>query len=208
MSEKPAAAPATGKGSKSKLMLIVAAAVVLVGGGGGYYWYSQKAAAAAEEDAEHGEDEDAAEGEHADDGHDDHGDDAEKKSTKKKKKTKKAKKKDDGEHHARLMTFEPFVVNLADEGAARFLRTNVQLVISGGAEGGGGHGGPKGPSVEEMRVRSAILELLSSETSDKLTTPAGKDELKAHIQERAEELLETAEIEVEDVLFSDFVIQF
>lgn len=208
MSEKPAAAPATGKGSKSKLMLIVAAIVVVAGGGGGYYWYSQKAAAAAAEDAEHEEDEDAAEVEHSDDDHGDEGDASEKKPAKKKKKKKKAKKKDDGEHHARLMIFEPFVVNLADEGAARFLRTNVQLVISGGEEGGGGHGGPKGPSVEEMRVRSAILELLSAETSDKLTTPAGKDALKTHIQERAEELLEAAAIEVEDVLFSDFVIQF
>lgn len=207
MSEKPAAAPAAGKGSKSKLLPIVAAVVVLAGGGGGYYWYSQKAAAAAAEEAEHNEDEDDAEADHGENDHGDQGDHAEKKPVKKKKK-KKAKKKDDGEHHARLMTFEPFVVNLADEGSARFLRTNVQLVISGGEEGGGGHGGPKGPSVEEMRVRSAILELLSAETSDKLTTPAGKDELKAHIQERAEELLEPAEIEVEDVLFSDFVIQF
>lgn len=209
MSEKPAAAPATGKGSKSKLLLIVGAVVVLAGGGGGYYWYSQKAAAAAAEEAGHDEDEDEgdAEADHGDNDHGDQGDHAEKKPTKKKKK-KKAKKKDHGEHHARLMTFEPFVVNLADEGSARFLRTNVQLVVSGGEEGGGGHGGPKGPSVEEMRLRSAILELLSAETSDKLTTPAGKDELKAHILERAEELLEAAEIEVEDVLFSDFVIQF
>lgn len=205
MSEKPAAAPANAKGSKSKLMLIVAAVVVLGGGGGGYYWYSQKAAAAEAEAAEHEDDVEGEEAAHDDD--DDHGEGAKKKPAKAKK-SKKKKKKDDGEHHARLMTFEPFVVNLADEGAARFLRTNVQLVVSGGEEGGGGHGGPKGPSVEEMRVRSAILELLSAETSDKLTTPEGKDELKTHIQERAEELLEGAEIEVDDVLFSDFVIQF
>lgn len=204
MSEKPAAAPANAKGSKSKLMLIVAAVVVLGGGGGGYYWYSQKAAAAEAEAAEHEADAEADEAEHGDD---DHSEGAKKKPAKNKK-SKKKKKKADGEHHARLMTFEPFVVNLADEGAARFLRTNVQLVVSGGEEGGGGHGGPKGPSVEEMRVRSAILELLSAETSDKLTTPEGKDALKTHIQERAEELLEGAEIEVDDVLFSDFVIQF
>jgi flagellar basal body-associated protein FliL len=60
-----------------------------------------------------------------------------------------------------------------------------------------------------MRARSAILELLSAETSDKLTTPEGKAELKKRIMERVQDVLaERSETEVEDVLFSDFVIQF
>lgn len=205
MSEKAAApAPDKANGSKSKLPIIIAAVVLLAGAGGGYYWYSQKAAAAAA--AAEAEDEADDEDEDVDDGHaaakDEHGN-----AVTKKKKKKKKKKAEDEDHHARLMAFEPFVVNLADPGAARFLRTNVQLVVSGGDEGGG-HGGAKGPTVEEMRVRSAILELLSAETSDRLTTPEGKDELKAHILERSEEVLEEAKIEVEDVLFSDFVIQY
>ncbi len=57
-----------------------------------------------------------------------------------------------------------------------------------------------------MRARSAILELLSAQTSDQLTTAAGKARLKARIIERMEDVLEHKE--VEDVLFSDFVIQF
>ncbi|MGE3508779.1 MAG: flagellar basal body-associated protein FliL [Vicinamibacterales bacterium] len=210
MSEKPAAA-ANAKGGKSKMIPIVAAIVLLGAAGGGYYWYAAKAAAAEAEAAEDDADED--EGDHADDGDDeatrvradddDHGDAVQKKSKKKRKK----KKASGGEHHARLMSFEPFVVNLADPGAARFLRTNVQLVVSGGEEGGS-HGAAKGPTVEEMRARSAILELLSAETSDALTTPEGKEALKEQILERMEVVLEAAKIEVEDVLFSDFVIQF
>jgi flagellar FliL protein len=205
MSEKPAA-PDKAKGSKSKLMIIVAAVVLLAGAGGGYFWYSTRQAAAAAEEAADAEDE------HGDEESEvaaDHGDDADHEKPAKKKKKKK-KKKHDEESHARLMSFEPFVVNLADPEAARFLRTNVQLVVSGGAEeGGGGHGGgAKGPTVEEMRARSTILEILSAETSAKLTTPEGKDALKELIMERISEVLEESETEVEDVLFSDFVIQF
>lgn len=210
MSDKPAAAPAGAKGGKSKMMVIVAAVVLLGAGGGGYYWYSAKAAAAAAEAAEDEEEDEDEDGHDADTAHaesDDESDDESANSKPKKPKKKKKKKASDGEHHARLMAFEPFVVNLADPGVARFLRTNVQLVVSGGEEGGG-HGAPKGPTVEEMRARSAILELLSAETSDKLTTPEGKEALKEHILERMEELLGEAKIEVEDVLFSDFVIQF
>lgn len=211
MSEKPAAAPEKAKGSKSKLMMIVAGVLLVAGAGGGYFWYSKRAAAAAAaEEAANADDEGADEEAAVDAGHgesDDHAAAAKKKAKKKKKK-----KKAHGDEaaHARLMSFEPFVVNLADPGAARFLRTNVQLVVSGGAEGeGGGHGeGAKGPSVDDMRARSAILELLSAETSDKLTTPEGKDALKEQIMERIQELLDESEIEVEDVLFSDFVIQF
>jgi flagellar basal body-associated protein FliL len=62
--------------------------------------------------------------------------------------------------------------------------------------------------VEEMRARSTILEILSAETSAKLTTPEGKEALKELIMERISEVLEESETEVEDVLFSDFVIQF
>jgi flagellar FliL protein len=170
--------------------------VVLLGGaGGGYFWYSKKQAAAEAAAAADEEEEVAA------DAHDTAGHGEAKKPKKKKK------KKADSEEHARLMAFEPFVVNLADPGAARFLRTNIQLVVTGGEEGGG-HEGAKGPTVEEMRARSAILELLSAETSDKLVTPEGKTELKEQITERMDDVLGEAEIEVEDVLFSDFVIQY
>jgi flagellar FliL protein len=204
MSETPAV-PAKGQSSK-KLIPIVAAVLLVVAGGGGYFWYAKQAAAAAAAEAEaEDEDGDDAEADDAEADDEDHG--AAKKKKKKKAKKKKAKK--GRTEHMTLMSFDPFVVNLADPNAARFLRTNVQLVVAGeGGEGGGaGHGGgAAGPSVETMRARSAILELLSAQMSDHLTTVEGKAELKAHIIERMEEVLEGTK--VEDVLFSDFVIQF
>jgi flagellar basal body-associated protein FliL len=57
-----------------------------------------------------------------------------------------------------------------------------------------------------MQLRSAILDLLTVQTSDLLTTPDGKAALKKSITERLSPLVEGAE--VQDVLFSDFVIQF
>jgi flagellar FliL protein len=197
MSDKPAETEhaAKPKGGKSMMLIIIVAVLLLGGGGGGYFWYAKRAAAAAMAAAE----EEEADKADAKDTAGEHGERAAKKKKKKKK----------GAEEDRLMSFEPFVVNLADQGSARFLRTNVQLVVSGGKKEAGGEGeGKKGPSVEQMRARSAILEILSAQTSDKLTTPEGKEELKKRIIERMTDILEKSEIDVEDVLFSDFVIQF
>jgi flagellar basal body-associated protein FliL len=60
--------------------------------------------------------------------------------------------------------------------------------------------------VELMQLRSAILDLLTVQTSDRLVTPEGKLALKKSITEQLSPLVEDAK--VLDVLFSDFVIQF
>jgi flagellar FliL protein len=117
-----------------------------------------------------------------------------------------AKKAPSGESAAVLM--EPFLVNLADKEASRFLRVSLQLVIDnkklaaelGAKEEGGEH------AVLKAKLRSAILELLTTKTSDHLVTPEGKTELKKEIAERASHVLHEAE--VVDVLFTDFVVQF
>lgn len=102
-----------------------------------------------------------------------------------------------------IVSFEPFVVNLADAGVSRFLRVKIQLVV-GNAE-----------QAEEMekslvnlsRARSAILELLTTQTSEVLVTPDGKSALRKTIAEQVGHGL-SGHIEVVDVLFSDFVVQF
>ena len=58
----------------------------------------------------------------------------------------------------------------------------------------------------QVRLRSAIIDILTERTSDELVTPDGKKALKTAIEERATSLLEPAELS--DVLFSDFVVQF
>src|SRR5262245_41379500 len=73
-----------------------------------------------------------------------------------------------------VLPLEQFTVNLADEEASRFLRTTVHLVISEGSAV---------KEIEEdklklMRIRSAVLELLTMQKSARVTTTEGKTELK------------------------------
>src|SRR5262245_56236945 len=101
-----------------------------------------------------------------------------------------------------IVSFEPFVVNLADPGAPHFLRISVRLIVPNEEEA---------KTIEEsqvqlMRLRSGIVDLLTSETSGHIVTQDGKTELKTQIAERASKIV--APIEVADVLFSDFVVQY
>lgn len=101
-----------------------------------------------------------------------------------------------------IVQLEPFVVNLADSGGRRFLRVSVALIIATGEE--------DAKHLEEnkvavMRVRSAILELLATQTSEHLISPDGKTELKKAIAEGATHALD--HVEISDVLFGEFVVQ-
>src|SRR5262245_53559953 len=101
-----------------------------------------------------------------------------------------------------IISFEPFVVNLADPGAQHFLRISVRLIVADEEEA---------KKIEEsqvqlMRLRSGIVDLLTSETSEHIVSADGKAALKKEIAERAAKIVEP--IEVADVLFSDFVVQY
>jgi flagellar basal body-associated protein FliL len=100
-----------------------------------------------------------------------------------------------------IVAFEPFVVNLADTTASRFLRVKVQLVVEDAEVAEGIQKSP----VKISRARSAILELLTTQTSDVLVTQQGKADLRKAITDSLGKTLGT---EVIDVLFSDFVVQF
>jgi flagellar FliL protein len=101
-----------------------------------------------------------------------------------------------------VVTFEPFVVNLADGGGSRFLRLTVRLVVDEEAEAEK----IQKSEVTIARARSEILEVLTEQTSDKLVTAEGKSSLKKLILEHASKIVEPTK--VSDVLFSDFVVQF
>lgn len=100
-----------------------------------------------------------------------------------------------------VISFEPFVVNLADGGGGRYLRVNVQLVMAG-AEAGAEI---EEDAVAKVRLRSEVLDLLTQQNSDTLMTPEGKAALKQAISERASQSV--ASHKVKDVLFSDFIVQ-
>jgi flagellar FliL protein len=100
-----------------------------------------------------------------------------------------------------VLTLEPFVVNLADTDGSRFLRVHLRLVIADGSNA-------KELEEEEvrmLRVRSVVLELLSTQLASHLVTPAGKSEVKKAIADQASKILG---VKVTDVLFSEFVVQF
>jgi flagellar FliL protein len=101
-----------------------------------------------------------------------------------------------------LLTFEPFMVNLADEGGTRFLKANISLVVEDAETAKKLEESP----VVVSRVRSDILELLTEQHAPTLVTPDGKDALKAAIKTRVSHALEDKK--VIDVLFSEFVVQF
>ena len=101
-----------------------------------------------------------------------------------------------------IVTFEPFLVNLADAGTNRFLRLTLRLLV----EGEDHALEIQENEVAKARVRSAILELLTAQSSETLTTQDGKKALKKAIAESAKHALEGTK--VVDVLFTEFVVQF
>jgi flagellar protein FliL len=101
-----------------------------------------------------------------------------------------------------LLTFEPFMVNLADEGGTRFLKANIALVVENPLVAKELEEAP----VVVSRVRSDILELLTEQQAALLVTPEGKESLKSAIKARTAHALENKK--VLDVLFSEFVVQF
>lgn len=103
--------------------------------------------------------------------------------------------------NAGMVTLEPFVVNLADPEARRYLRINVRVLVSD-AE----HAAEiQENEVATTRLRAGVLELLTQQTAASLQTAEGKTALKKSIAERAAAIVKPAE--VSDVLFADFVVQ-
>ncbi len=174
MSDQPTPAAAAAPAKTSKLPLLAGGVLLLAAGAGGGYWFLSGSAAAAKEKpaaAEEGE----AHGDSGESGH--------------------------AAEPQGVVALDPFVVNLADQGAGRFLRLTLKLVAPLEATAEVGE-----DEVVKARVRSAILELLAQQSGERLVTPEGKDELKHEIAARARKAAKG--LHVTDVLFSEFVVQF
>jgi len=103
---------------------------------------------------------------------------------------------------AGVVSFEPFVANLADEGGSRFLRASLKLVVAG-AEAAKEI---EESDVERAQLQSAILEVLTVQTAEQLVTPEGKAAVKKQVIAKADHILH--DTKVTDVLFTEFVVQF
>ncbi len=99
------------------------------------------------------------------------------------------------------LPLEPFVVNLADTDAARYLRIRVSLMID-----------DKNAIKEatentalQMKVRDVILQALTVKTSQELINEEGKTKLREQIREKIEVYFKKPKLV--DVMFTEFVIQ-
>jgi len=100
-----------------------------------------------------------------------------------------------------LVSFETFVVNLADPGGDRFLKATIRAVLSD-------------PQVAEelqrdeltrSRVRDRIISVLTSKTVEDVASPGGKDSLRQQLQREINQSL--PDDVVSEVLFVEFVVQ-
>jgi flagellar protein FliL len=188
MSTEPKDKAAAGAApKKSKMMLIIILLLVVVAGAGGFFgWKHFKAKADAT-------------GQAAASGHDEEesSDDEKPKNGKKKKK----KEKEPASEGA-TVNFEPFLVNLADKEASRYVKTSIRLLV---ASKESAETIAKGETLMP-RMRDTILTLLSTKTAEEMTSNEGKEKLKEQILEKVNEYL--PEEGAEDVFFTDFVVQF
>ena len=100
-----------------------------------------------------------------------------------------------------VIPLEPFVVNLADTDAARYLRIKISLMIDDKS---------KVKGVEEnqalqLKVRDVILSTLTRKTSHDLINDEGKNKLRQEIQDGVGKFFK--EPKLNDVMFTEFVIQ-
>jgi len=99
------------------------------------------------------------------------------------------------------MPLEPFVVNLADQDAARYLRIKVSLMIS------------DKNSIKELtdnsalqlKLRDVILQTLTPKTSHDLMNEEGKKKLRDEIKDKVSGYFKKPKLV--DVMFTEFVIQ-
>ncbi|RIL04903.1 MAG: hypothetical protein DCC71_12350 [Proteobacteria bacterium] len=182
MAEDKAAAGATPQagGGKKKLFAIAAAMLVLAGGGGAFLVLSRGEAPAAEgaeragADGAAGAEHDAAGGEGA------------------------GGTGGQAPLSERLLSLDPFVVNLDDGEHDRFLKTRIELETKSPVR--------KAKLVTQTaQMRDAIIVLLTSKRVEDLGGFEGKVVLKNEIERRLNDVL--GEDEIQSVLITEFVIQ-
>src|SRR5688572_17954728 len=103
--------------------------------------------------------------------------------------------------HGGVVPLDPFVVNLADQDSARYLRIKVTLMVDDKHK--------VKEVVENMaltgKVKDVILQTLSRKTSHDLINEEGKNKLRAEIQDGISRYFK--EPKLTDVMFTEFVIQ-
>lgn len=125
------------------------------------------------------------------------------------------------EHHLTLSLGER-VVNLADPGGYRYLKAEIVVEVAvdqktyerlHSASGGGGHGGGSGntdPLRVELehswpKIQDTLTMVLTSKTVDDVSTPEGKERLKAELAQQLQPAF--GAYQITDVYLTQFIIQ-
>lgn len=97
-----------------------------------------------------------------------------------------------------MFQLDPFIANLADEGANRYLKARMELEVSDEAVAA---------ELDNRlpQIRDMVLVLLSSKTFADIRTPRGKAQIRDEIIMRANSALTAGE--VRQVYFTEFVVQ-
>jgi flagellar FliL protein len=96
---------------------------------------------------------------------------------------------------------DPFLVNLADPQAVRFVKVTFQLGMTGDSEEFS-----KNP-VAIAASRDAIITLLSAKTSEQILTVEGKNKLREEVRDRVNSVLNASKTKVQNVYIVEFVVQ-
>lgn len=102
-----------------------------------------------------------------------------------------------------VLELDSFVVNITEGGSERIAKVNLNLTVS-----------PAelaailaADTLLLARIRDRTLTLLSAKSYEELVTPLGKESLRREMKARLGPLVEEHEGEIEDVLFSEFMVQ-
>ena len=102
-----------------------------------------------------------------------------------------------------VLELDSFVVNISEGGTARIAKVNINLTVS-----------PaeltttlNADNLLLARVRDRTLTLLAAKSYEELVTPLGKESLRREVKARLSPLVDEHEGEIEDVLFSEFMVQ-
>ncbi len=95
------------------------------------------------------------------------------------------------------LPLEEFLVNLADPGGEHYLKTTISLGLRKEVD-------EKKMEEEFAPIKDAIISVLSSKKQDEISTPEGKEKLKAALKER---INKTIGDKVVEVYFTAFATQ-
>ena len=196
LTNNTAAAPSK---SRKLLVIILAVAVLAIGGGGSGYFFFQRGKAAAKGNTETARGSSAgrakanAEEEVAEEP-------AEDATSKKGQDKTTALSLPDDSAVKQVIELQPYIVNLADPGEARYLRLTVSIGLGGELSEG-----EKPSPLFTARIRNAMLAMLTTKTSQEVLTLEGKAKLRRDLLRAARAA--SSEPKVEAIYITEFIIQ-